>query len=182
MGKSMVFAPQTEGEVSIRASQVQFAEALRRRVAARLLTGQPHPRSKYALVQSAPGELRIQAADWRTAINVGLNDLHMRLERPGLVHFSVRYWRWAAYALGVSGALALVGLGLLLTLDVRGYIARHPSSMIPGLSLDQHVLFAWAMVIFWGLAWPWLLIALHKRPLRRLIQRIIAEVDAAAVA
>jgi hypothetical protein len=50
--------------------------------------------------------------------------------------------------------------------------------MIPGLSIEQHVLVAWAMVVFWGFVWPWLLIALHKRPLRRLIERLIAEVDA----
>jgi hypothetical protein len=30
----------------------------------------------------------------------------------------------------------------------------------------------------WGFIWPWLLISLHKRPLHRLIARLIAEVDA----
>jgi hypothetical protein len=35
------------------------------------------------------------------------------------------------------------------------------------------------MVLFWGFVWPWLLVALHKRPVRRLLERIIAEVDAA---
>jgi hypothetical protein len=37
------------------------------------------------------------------------------------------------------------------------------------------------MALFWGFAWPWLLIALHKRPLRRLMNQIIVEVDAAAM-
>lgn len=36
------------------------------------------------------------------------------------------------------------------------------------------------MVILWGFVWPWLLIALHKKPLRRLIAGLIAEVDAQA--
>jgi hypothetical protein len=38
-------------------------------------------------------------------------------------------------------------------------------------------LIAWAMVLFWGFAWPWLLIGLHKCPLRRLVTRIVAEAD-----
>lgn len=50
----------------------------------------------------------------------------------------------------------------------------------PGLSIDQHLYFAWAMVLFWGFAFPWLLIALHKRPLHRLVASLVTEVDAAA--
>ena len=33
------------------------------------------------------------------------------------------------------------------------------------------------MVLFWGFIWPWLLIAIHKRPLHRLVARIVSEVD-----
>jgi hypothetical protein len=50
--------------------------------------------------------------------------------------------------------------------------------MIPGLSVEQNLLIAWVMVLFWGFIWPWVLISLHKRPLHRLIARLIAEVDA----
>jgi hypothetical protein len=69
---------------------------------------------------------------------------------------------------------------MLLSLDVRGYVARHQRSMIPGLSIEQNVAIAWLMVLFWGFIWPWLLIALHKRPLRRLVTRLIGEVDVVA--
>ena len=92
----------------------------------------------------------------------------------------MRFWRWASFALGLSGIFGLVGVVLLLALDVRGYIARHEATMLPGLSVDQNLFVAWAMVVFWGFAWPWLLIALHKRPLRRLVARLISEVDARA--
>jgi len=176
----MTLAPQIEGTVPIRSSAAQFVQAFHYRVAAGLLVGQPHPRSNYRVAEAGPGQLRIHAADWWTAINVGLNDFVLRLPQPGSVHYWVRYWRWAGYALGLSGLLGLLGLMLLLTLDVRGYIARHPTARLPGLSIDQDLLVAWAMVLFWGFVWPWLLIALHKRPLRRLIARLIAEVDAQA--
>ena len=112
--------------------------------------------------------------------NVGLNELELRFQKPGAVQYRVRYWRWASFTLGLSGILGLVGVLLLLVFDVRGYIARHEVTMLPGLSIDQNLFVAWAMVIFWGFTWPWLLIALHKRPLRRLVARLISEVDARA--
>jgi hypothetical protein len=39
------------------------------------------------------------------------------------VRFQVRYWRWASYVLVLGAVLGLVGIVLLLTLDVRTYIA-----------------------------------------------------------
>lgn len=176
----MTLTPQTEGTVPIRSSAAQFLEAFRRRVAAGLLSGQPHPRSNYLIAESPSDRLHVRAADSWTAINVGLNELELQPSQPGTIRYRVRYWRWAGYALGVSAILGIVGLLLLLTLDVRGYIAGHATARVPGLSIDQSLAIMWAMVLFWGFVWPWLLIALHKRPLRRLIARLIAEVDAQA--
>jgi hypothetical protein len=76
--------------------------------------------------------------------------------------------------------LGTIGIVLLVTLDVRGYMARHSSSTLPGLSIDQNLVIAWFMVLFWGFVWPWLLAPIHKRPLRRLVERLIADVDARA--
>jgi hypothetical protein len=153
-----------------------FAE----RVGAGLLTGRPHPRSNYVVDSAPPDQLLVRAADRWTAINVGLNWLHLQHLPPGRIRYAVRYWQWAQYALGLGGAMGLIGLALLLGTDVRGYIARHPNSMVPGLSVEQNLAIAWVMVLFWGFVWPWLLIAMHKRPLRQLVTRLIAEVDAQA--
>jgi hypothetical protein len=84
------------------------------------------------------------------------------------------------FAVSLGGVLGLVGLAMLLGFDVRGYIARNEGSMVPGLSIDQNLAIAWTMTLFWGFVWPWLLIALHKRPLRGLVTSLIAEVDATA--
>jgi len=175
----MTLAPQIEGAVSIHSPAAQFAHAFGQRVAAGLLIGQPNPRSNYRVVEAGPGRIRVRAAEW-TATNVGLNEWELCLLQPGSVQYRVRYWRWACFLLGLSGILGLIGLVLLSTLDVRGYIARHEATMLPGLSIDRNVVVAWAMAVFWGFAWPWLLIALHKRPLRRLVARLIGEVDAQA--
>jgi hypothetical protein len=176
----MTALPEIEGRVSIRSSAERFLQSFQQRVRAGLLTGQPHPRSHYVVSEAGPGHLVLRAADWRSAISVGLNRVELRDVQPGLISYHVQYWKWARYALGLSGGLGFIGVALLLSLDVRGYIARHQSSMIPGLSIDQNLFIAWLMVVFWGFVWPWILISLHKAPLRRLIARLIAEVDADA--
>jgi hypothetical protein len=176
----MLFAPRIAGVLPIRSSPASFVEAFRRRVEAGLLTGKPGSRSNYRVTGAASDRLRVRAEDWRTALAVGLNDLELRLHGRNAVQYVVCYWRWAAYALGLCAVLGAIGFTLLLTTDARAYFARNPSVMIPGLSIDQHVAMAWGMAVFWGFVWPWLLIAMHKRPLRRLVERIAADVDASA--
>ncbi len=176
----MTLTPETRGTVRIHSAPARFLQAFQQRVASGLLSGKPHARSNYVVTQAGADRLHVRAADWWTAINVGLNELDLQLSQPGMVRYHVRYWRWASYALGLSGVLGLIGLLLLLTLDVRGYITRSPGSMVPGLSVDQNLLVAWAMVLFWGFVWPWVLIVLHKPPLRRLVTRLVTEVDAAS--
>jgi hypothetical protein len=173
----MTLAPRIEGTVAIRSPNQEFVDAFRKRVAAGLLSGHAGPRSSYRVVDGGRDRLRVRAEGWWTAINVGLNDIELRITRPGFVDYQVCYWRWAAYALGLSGVLGLIGVGLLLGLDARGYFAREPGARYPGLSVDGALALAWGMVVFWGFAWPWILINLHKGPLRGLMARIIAEVD-----
>ena len=175
----MTIAPVVQGSAPIRLAPPLFLEGLRRRVGAGLLTGRAHPRSNYEVGPAGANGLHIRAADWWTALNVGLNELDVQIHQPGFVHYHVRYWRWAGYVLGVSGGLGMIGLALLLLTDVRAYILRNSGSMLPGLSVDQNLLVAWGMVLFWGFVWPWLLIGLHQRAVRRLVERIITEVDAA---
>lgn len=107
---------------------------------------------------------------------MGLNEVELQAV-PGSVHYQVWYWRWTRFVLLFSGALGAIGLMLLQILDVRSYIANHPGSMIPGLSVDQNLQVAWSLFVFWGFVFPWFLIAMHKRPLRRLVERLIADVD-----
>jgi hypothetical protein len=175
-----MFVPQIEGTVAVHSPPDDFRRAFQRRVEAGLLSGRKHPRSHYQTIDNGPAALRVRAADWWTAINVGLNELELTFPEHGSVRYRVRYWRWALYAIGLAGVMGSIGIVLLLALDVRGYIVRHEYQMLPGLSPDQSLLLAWVMVLFWGFAWPWLLVALHKRPLRNLVARLIGEVDAAA--
>jgi hypothetical protein len=172
----MTLTPEIRGTTRIRSAPADSLQAFRQRLSSGLLSGRPHPRSNYVITQAGTDRLQFRAADWWTALNVGLNEVELR-SGQGTVDYHVRYWRWAKYVLALSGGLGLVGIILLLATDARGYIARSPG-MPPGLTVDQYLVFAWAMVVFWGLVWPWILIFLHKRPLHRLITRLITEVDA----
>ena len=167
--------------MSIGSSADRFFHACRQRVAAGLLTGQRNPRSNYVVSGAGHDHMEIRAADWRTSSNVGLNTVLLRYLHPGTIHYRIQYWPWAQFALGLSGGIGLIGTILLLGFDVRGYIADHQSAMVPGLSIEQNLGIAWLMVLFWGFVWPWPLISMHKRPLRELITRLIAEMDAAGI-
>ena len=132
----MTLAPQIEGAVAIHSPAVQFAQAFRQRVMAGLLTGRPHARSNYRVVEGVPGQLRIRAMDWWTATNVGLNELELRFPKPGSVQYRVRYWRWASFTLGLSGILGLVGV-LLLARPRRSRLHRASRGDDAARALDR---------------------------------------------
>ena len=177
----MIFTPRIEGSASIRASVPDFLQGFRGRVESGLLSGRPHARSNYIVTSAEADRLQVTAADWRTAFNVGLNEIELRALQPGLVGYCVEYKRWAGYALALGAAIAVPMIGVMLSIDLDAYIQAHPISMFPNFSVQHQVRVVWGMVAFWGFVWPWLLIAFHKRPVKRLLERIVSEVDATAV-
>jgi hypothetical protein len=165
------------GSARVRSPVPLFVAAFARRVETGLLAARPGARNRYAVTARAPDGITFRAVDWWTAINVGLNDVHIAIREDGTARYSIEYSRWAVYALGLGGIIGAILIATLLALDIRDYIEQHPAARFSRLSIDQNVAIAWAMALFWGFAWPWILIALHRQPLTRLIDRIIAEVD-----
>lgn len=176
----MDLSPTVRGRATIRANASAFVSAFVQRIETGLLGGASRSRSQYVVTQREAGRLGFRAVTFWTAIAVGLNDVDLVMAPNGQVEYTIRFRRWASYVLGLSGVVGTVLVIVFMMIDIREYIAQHPGSSFPGLSLDMNVSIAWAMALFWGLAWPWILIALHKRPLRRLMERIIVEVDTAA--
>ena len=168
-----------EGAIPVRSDPRAFVTAFARRVSSGLVPGAAASRNRYEVTREGGDSIHFRAAGWWTAIGVGLNEVDLAAA-AGRVRYTVRYVRWATFVLALSD---LLGLGLVVFfvfVDVREYLATHPASALPGLSLDQNVALAWAMAVFWGFVWPWVVIVAHQRPLRRLTERLIAEVDAAA--
>jgi hypothetical protein len=179
-GTKLPFLPSVEGTVTIRSQARAFVDACARRMEAGLL-GPSDRRSRYHVTRADDSGLAFRASDWPTAMSVGLNDVELSLSNSGSVRYRIHYPRWAAYALALSALIGVVLAACFLLFDLRSYVARQPGIAFLALTEDQAVTLAWSMVVFWGFMWPWILIALHKRPLRRLIERIIAEVDATTV-
>ena len=172
--------PHTHGERPIRSRAGAFIAAFAKRIGTGLLPGripgQRSSRSRYAITERSGVSMRFTASDWPTALAVGLNDVEMTAS-DGRARYEIRYGRWAAYVVTLGAAIGLALIALFLVLDMREYIERHPGSRIPGLTIGQNLAIAWAMAVFWGFIWPWILIAIYPGPLRRLMDRIIDEVD-----
>jgi hypothetical protein len=166
-----LFSPTFCGTVRIRIPSTEFLDRLRRRIDAGFLTGMPHGRSRYVVTQQTDRELTIRAGNFMTAINVGLNQVEVRIPEDPWLEYVVTYRRWAAYcvALGALLGTALIACFLLMP-GMRSDIAAH----------DGGTAVFWGSVTFWGFVWPWLLIALHKPFAKRCLNRVLAEIDSQA--
>jgi hypothetical protein len=178
----MALLPEIRGRLTIRSEPEPFFKAFQRRVASGLLTGTPHRRSNYIATVVDARHLSVRAADWMSAISVGLNELEFGYAGDGILRYRVRYWRWTIYCLALGAVLAAFGIALVLAFDVRSYLAQAPARMRWGLSVEHSIILLWAFIVFWGFVWPWLLVKLHKRPLHALVQRLVTAVDESVAA
>ena len=176
----MLLSPATEGTATIGAPDQAFLRAFARRIEQGLLLTASPSRNHYVVTQVGPDALRFRAASWLTAFNVGLNDVELKVEPHGVVRYRIRYAQWTRSAVALGAAVALGLIAFLLLFDLRTYIAEHPGPQYLGVSPQRSVAFAWAMALFWGFVWPWVLVASHKGPLRRLMNSLIDDVDTAA--
>jgi len=71
----MALLPEIRGTLKITSEPEPFFKAFRRRVQYGLLTGKPNSRSKYTATLVDANHFTVRAADWKSAINVGLNDM-----------------------------------------------------------------------------------------------------------
>jgi hypothetical protein len=58
--------------------------------------------------------------------------------------------------------------------------SRYAIALHAGGELAIRSMFFWASMVWWGLAWPWVLAAFHRRFAEGLLLRILEEVDASA--
>jgi hypothetical protein len=176
----MLLAPHVEGTATIRAPADAFLRAFAHRIDEGLLLTVVPGRNRYVVTHAGRDALRFHADNWLTAFNVGLNDVDLSVASPGVVRYRIGYWRWTRSAVAMGAGFAVIFIAWLLIFDLRTYIADHPGPEYLGISPERSVWLAWAMALFWGFAWPWVLVAGHKRPLRRLMESLIADVDTAA--
>ena len=165
------FTPHTEAKT--------FLARVARRVEAGFLLGHPHFRSHYALTRQSGDELAIRSKTFLTDFNVGLNDISLRIAGDGAIEYEVTFWRWVRGCVVLCGGLALVFLlAYALPLPAGLSISAQLRSAPPEQRPLGYAIF-WGSLIWWCLAWPWVLAALHRGPAEGLLRRILGEVDAA---
>ena len=175
-----LFSPRLRGQTEIASSSAPFLEAVKARIQSGLLTGKPHWRSRYTVTGHAQQEIAFRAADAMTAINVGLNEVTLCTAGNRRVEYSVSYRRWAAFVVGVSACFGIGFVAASLIWDIEARVARYAFVADPVLNTTVGLALLWGLVLFWAVIWPWILIAMHKPFARKLMDRIIQEVDAVA--
>lgn len=168
-----LFRPEFSGTYSPERIRPDFVGALAQRVRSGLFPGASERRNKYKVVNESEGELRFRSEGLLSAITVGCNDVQVLIDLspdiPGdrpKIHYRATFFNWAAYGVALCGFIAIC---LITTASIfgGGYLGDYPAA--------KKVF--WIMVVFWGFIWPWILVALQKRPAARFLERLFDEVN-----
>ncbi len=156
-----LFLPQFEGRIAV----PQIPRDFTARVAARVRTGLIAPgirrRAEYEVESLSADRVAFRASTWSTAIAVGLNEVVIE-RQAAEIFYRARYWKWTLFC---------VTLGAVLFVILMAGSFAWPNTV----HQDERMQFFFHAV-FWGLVWPWLLTAAHKRFAARCLERILREV------
>ena len=164
------FTPRFQGIYKPSVLAEDFPEQFISRVNAGLFPSAPPARNQYKAENRPDGSLWIRSATLLTSTNIGLNDIRLQMDRrKGEVRYEVSYWKWSKY-------------GVLLSLFLMATIAGALCAALHWVPRDQYpslgeTLFWGVFCAFWGLAWPWILISMHKKPAEKCLLRILDEVN-----
>ncbi|NQT84903.1 hypothetical protein HQ563_17940 [bacterium] len=167
-----IFRPQFSGTYSPERLRPDFISALAERVRKGLFPRASERRNRYALVNESDKELRFRSEGLLTSINIGWNDVRVQIESPPdsapRVRYEVMYFAWARYSVILC---AFLGIAMIASWTLLGEIyGAHRSA--------AKTIF-WVMLIFWGFVWPWILVAIHKRPAAKALERLFEKVNEA---
>jgi len=145
-------------------------------------------RNQYEMVDQSENSLRFRSTNFLTGINVGFNDVSISVDFSSKeIRYDVTYWVWAKFCIYFClGLMTLVFLPFLLAyfgmyIFPRSWWYTFPPAW--GGSAPSFELFfviAVPMALFWGLIFPWLLIAFHKGPAAKGLKAILDEVNTAS--
>jgi hypothetical protein len=165
------FSPVYDGAIDLEVVPDDFVERIARRVRTGLLVPGRRSRANYVVEKQGPDAISFAARGFWTAYNIGLNDVELRREGQKRILFHGSFRRWTLYGVIHGLVIALVILvGILALPDYRDEISRTPLGWP----------FVGALLVFFGLVWPWILVALQRRFVPRALERIVRESLAAS--
>lgn len=160
-----LFRPRFEGSLELPGLPADFADRVAARVESGLLRPGSRQRANYRVTAREPAAVRFGADDFSTAINLGLNAVEVERAGAERLAYRVAFPVWARYVRALSAAIGSVLALCSLIPTVRAEIDAYPGGEA----------WFWGMVLFWGLVWPQLLVALHKRAAARFLERVLRE-------
>jgi len=167
-----MFRAEFEGTFSPERLRGDFVAALAKRVRSGLFPRASQRRNRYAVVEESEKEMRFRSDGFLTSFNIGWNDVRVRVESaagaPPRVRYEASFWGWAKYSVVLGAFLGVVLIACWLFFRPR----------VAEKSAAGEAIF-WAMVVFWCFVWPWVLIAMHKRPAARALERLLAQMNEA---
>lgn len=170
-----LFHPSFEGVWAPESLSGDFARRMAQRVRSGLLPAAKRRRNRYEVLSDTDESVRFRSTSVLTGANIGWNDVELRVDsRQRVVRYRVSYWTWAGYCVGLGLVLALAFAALVVAPVLTGsYLLDE--SYYPSRS---EVLFvALPIMAFWCLLWPWILVAMHKRPARAGFENLLNEVN-----
>lgn len=165
-GVGFSFRPEVTGEFTSNRATPDLLARMERRVGAGLFIPGQRARANYRVCASSRDSLEFEAVGFLTAWNVGLNHVRLMRTGPTTTSFEIRFDRWTRYC---------VMHGVLL---VTAFTVTYGLSSVLRASVDsspERALLFWGSLAFWGIAWPWLLTALHRPVARNVLERILRE-------
>ena len=168
------FHPSFSGSYRVGDLDAAFLDRLAVRVEKGLLPAAPASRNRYRVVARSERALRFCSSGVWTGINIGLNDVLIRVGADGEIDFEGEYWTWARYcvylALGLGVLLGVVLIPPILGVELLPVRYSVPRAQALSLGLP--------MIVFWALLWPWLLVRWHRKHAVACLLRILDEVSA----
>ncbi|HZL84387.1 MAG TPA: hypothetical protein VFD07_03315 [Candidatus Krumholzibacteria bacterium] len=154
------FLPQFEGHIAVPQIPRDFTARVAERVRTGLIAPGSRRRAEYEVESLSADCIAFRATALSTAIAVGLNEVVVE-RKAAEIFYRARYWRWTLYCVTLGAVLFVILMaGSFVWPQIAG-------------SADRSLLFLHAG--FWGLVWPWLLTAMHKRFAARCLERILRE-------
>ena len=164
-GVGFSFRPGFEGAVSVERVPDDFFDRMERRLADGLFVPGRRTRASYRVTAKSADSLEFEAEGFLTAYAIGLNHVRLRRTDRTTIGYQVSFARWTRYAV-IHGLLVGLAVGAPCLLpgvwrEVKSY--AHGPQYYGG------------MVLFWALAWPWLLTAIHRPIASKALERILRE-------
>ena len=169
-----VFRPRFDGVYEPKRIARDFAVRLAARVSsAGLFPTAPPRRNRYEVVSQSDDGVTFRSSDFLTGINIGLNEVAVAVDAAkGVARYTVSFRTWAAYSFGLSGLIAAVVFGFLCLPLLTGSgspFVDHSPAVILGAGFP--------LALLLGVGLPLAHIAFHKRAARRVLERILDEVN-----